>query len=300
MKVKSPVTNSFNTSLVTQFNVAAILQQYKTEMNVAVGHFFTGLQAIELYQCNDTGYRFYQPDGIWGDGKFYEDLQKNNDWYYSIARWEHKEALSLINTNDKVLEIGCGDGAFLQMMQQKGIQNIEAIELNEKAAGIVGKAGFKIKIETIGAFAEKNKGQYDVVCSFQVLEHIYDVQSFLNASLLALKSGGKMIIAVPNNNPYLYKNDINHTLNLPPHHAGLWNKGAFEKLEKFYPITLNHISIRPMDDYRAWRIVQKGYHKKNNPVKGFFISIIPSFIYSLYLSVFKQPGRDILVSFIKK
>lgn len=300
MTVKSPVTNNYNTSVVTQFDVTAITKQYVGETKVDVSRFFKGLQKIELYQCNDTGYRFYQPDGIWGDGKFYEQLQENNSWYYSVARWEHKEALALISTEHKVLEIGCGDGAFLKMMSQNGIRQIEAIELNEKAANIARSAGFNVKLEPIETFAEKNNGQYDVICSFQVLEHIYEVKSFLDASLLVLKRGGKMIIAVPNNNPYIYENDLNHTLNLPPHHAGLWNKEVFEKLQNFYGIRLNYVSVRPMDDYRAWRIVQKTYYKKSKPLLGFLISIVPSFIHSMYLSVFKKPGRDILVEFIKK
>ena len=299
MKIKSPVTHTLNTSLITQFDVSQIIRQYADETKIEVMRFFKGLEKVELYQCNDTGYRFYYPRDIWGDGKFYESLEQHNKDYYPAVRWEHNLMISKIECDKKVLEIGCGEGAFLKMMFQKGIKNIEAIELNEKAAAALSNAGYKVNVETIEAYSLNNKKKYDVVCFFQVLEHIYDVKSFLDASLLVLKSGGKMIIAVPNNNPYLYKHDINHTLNLPPHHAGLWNEKAFKNLEKFYPIKLKQFYVRPLDNFWAWSMVQKKYHRKKNPVFGFFISLIPTSVYAIFLSVFKQAGRDILVEFEK-
>ncbi len=140
MNVKSPVTYSYNTSFVEKFDVAAIRQQYLDEVNVDTARFFEGLTQIELYNCNDTGYRFYHPDGIWGDGRFYEDLQKNNSWYYAKDRWEHRKGIELIHAGDKVLEIGCGDGVFLEIMNSKGITDIEALELNESAVKELKKA----------------------------------------------------------------------------------------------------------------------------------------------------------------
>jgi SAM-dependent methyltransferase len=77
-----------------------------------------------------------------------------------------------------------------------------------------------------------------VVCSFQVLEHIYDVKSFLEASLHVLKPKGKLIIGVPNNEPYFLGYDKYATLNLPPHHMGLWNKSVFEKVAPLFNLKI--------------------------------------------------------------
>ncbi|MEO6730668.1 MAG: class I SAM-dependent methyltransferase [Ferruginibacter sp.] len=300
MNVKSPVTYSFNTSFVNSFNVASIRQQYLEEVNVDTERFFEGLAEIDLYKCNDTGYRFYHPDGIWGDGRFYEELQKKNSWYYAKDRWEHRKGIALIHAGEKVLEIGCGDGVFLELLKAKGIQSIEAIELNESAVVKLKEVGYNIHNETIETFAPKQKEQYDVVCFFQVLEHIYNIKSFLDSALLTLKKGGRMIIAVPHNNPYLLKYDINHTLNLPPHHAGLWNHEAFENLQKFFSMTLTHLSIMPVVEYKEWYRIQRNHYKKTNPLKSQLMGLVPRPLYKLFLSVFKQPGRNILVEFTKK
>lgn len=299
MNVKSPVTYSYNTSLVESFKVELIRKQYLEEVKVDIARFFEGLHTIQLYNCNDTGYRFYHPDGIWGDGLFYEELQKNNSWYYATNRWEHKKVIELIRPEDKVLEIGCGDGVFLKMLKNNGVQDIEAIELNEGAVADLKKDGYNIYNELIEGFAPKHIGQYDVVCFFQVLEHIYDIKSFLDAALLTLKKGGRMLIAVPHNNPYLLRYDVNHTLNLPPHHAGLWNQQAFENLQQFFQITLTNLSIMPLIEYKQWYRIQRKYYKKTQPLKSFLMGLVPRPFYKLYLSIFKQPGRYILVEFVK-
>ena len=299
MNVKSPVTYSLNTSLIETFDVASINHQYKEELNVDTERFFGDLEKIELYHCNDTGYRFYYPDGIWGDGRFYEELQKNNNWYYAKDRWEHRKAIELIKAEDKVLEIGCGDGVFLQLLKQKGVWDIEAIELNEAAVTQLQKAGYNIHNESIETFAHARPEQYDVVCFFQVLEHIHDIKSFLDNALLTLKKGGRMIIAVPHNNPYLLRYDINHTLNLPPHHAGLWNQEAFENLPKYFDINLNKLLIMPVIEYKEWYRVQRNYYKKTNRLKSQLMGLVPRPVYKLFLSVFKQPGRNILVEYVK-
>lgn len=299
MNVKSPVTYSYNTSFVESFDTAAIRQQYLDEVKVDTARFFEGLKEIQLYNCNDTGYRFYYPDGIWGDGRFYEDLQNNNSWYYSKNRWEHGIAIERINTTDKVLEIGCGDGVFLEMLAKKGVQNIAAIELNQLAVTTLKKAGYDVYNETIETFAPHHREQYDVVCFFQVLEHIYDIKSFLDNAIAALKPGGKLVIAVPHNNPYLLRYDKTHTLNLPPHHAGLWNKPAFENLQRFFTITLSYLSVMPVTEYKMWYRIQRNYYKKANLLKYYLMCLVPRPVYKLFLAINKQPGRYMLVEFIK-
>ena len=72
------------------------------------------------------------------------------------------------------------------------------------------------------------------------------MHDFIKDSLLALKPNGKLIIGVPNNNPFLFVNDKYHTLNLPPHHAGLWNKKSLKSLEQIFNIELVSLQYEPL------------------------------------------------------
>ena len=83
MELKSPVTYSNNVTLLRSFDVEKIIALYIKETRVDVSRFFDELKEIELYQCNDTGYRFYYPFTIYGDDKFYQEF-KNLENIFAI------------------------------------------------------------------------------------------------------------------------------------------------------------------------------------------------------------------------
>jgi SAM-dependent methyltransferase len=302
MKLQSPITYTDNITLIRNFDIEKIKTKYINETKINISRFFDGVKEIQLYECNETGYRFYYPFNIYGDDQFYQDLNELNSWYYQDNRWEHPLALTLLNPSDKILEIGSGDGFFIKLCKKNNITNIIGLELNTAAATKATKEGNIIYNETIQNYAQHHIGEYDVVCNFQVLEHIVDIKSFIEASLLVLKKGGKMIIAVPNNNPYLFMWDDYHTLNLPPHHAGLWNKAVFKNIEKILPIKNTQSFTEPLGEIKHWVTLKINNTKKTNPAKSFFLSLIPSFIYKLYIknNRDKIEGRNILIVFEKQ
>ena len=89
-------------------------------------------------------------------------------------------------------------------------------------------------------FITKNLGTVAAQIAGLSLADILSAEKNNIEALTVLKKGGKMIIAVPNNNPYLFEWDDYHTLNLPPHHAGLWNKTVFKNIENTFSIKNIH------------------------------------------------------------
>jgi len=90
-----------------------------------------------------------------------------------------------------------------------------------------------------------------------VLEHIFHVSDFIKDCLACLKPGGILILGVPNSNPFIYRHDKFHTLNLPPHHAGLWNQNSLQKLGDVFNLSIIDISISPLEHYKDWFTTQK-------------------------------------------
>lgn len=97
----------------------------------------------------------------------------------------------------KILDIGCGDGAFLYKLKQLGWET-HGIELNKKAADFA-RNNFGLNIIN-GDFDNLTleKNFFDVVNMLNVLEHLPDPLSSLKKVNAILRSDGMVIIRVPN------------------------------------------------------------------------------------------------------
>lgn len=301
MTILSPVTQAHSTKKIADIDINIIVEKYK-ELGIEILPYFKDIDHIEIRECEATGYRFYYPYFIFGDDLFYEQLQLLFSEYYVEKRWEHVMALDLLSGYKNILEVGSGSGYFLMELQKRNY-NAVGLELSPKAIEKGIKRGVKdIRNELLDEHSVSNTEQYDAVCSFQVLEHIYDVNSYFESALKVLKPKGKIIIAVPNNNPFMFKHDIYHTLNLPPHHAGLWNKAAFERIPSYFPLELKGIYIEPLTEYKDWFKIQVDHAKEKNTLLGKTMSLVPRLIYKTFLHLLRKKieGRNIIAVFEKK
>ena len=235
-----------DTVLLYTIDSSYLIDQYKKQLNINIERCVHKVDQIQVWRCLATGYEFFYPLNIAGDGKFYEDLS-SFDWYYMPWKWEHQIAKSLVKENDKVLEIGCADGNFLVNIKPI-TPYLKGLELNEKALKKGLQSGLDVELKTIEEFAKTNANSFDFICTFQVVEHIADIKPFIDACLLTLKIGGKLLISVPNNNSFLGLNR-NNILNMPPHHMGRWNETSLQNLEKYFPMKMLNTYIEPLQAY---------------------------------------------------
>jgi SAM-dependent methyltransferase len=161
-----------------------------------------------------------------GDDVFYEQLQ-NFDWYYQSEKPEYGYAQGFISGADAVLEVGCGKGAFRSWLPAS--IDYTGLEFNDEAIRKARAAGLNVFKQPIEEHAAGAPGKYDVVCSFQVLEHIPEPRGFVRACVRALKPGGKLIVAVPAEDSFLGVASDAH-LNMPPHHVLRWTDRALLNL----------------------------------------------------------------------
>jgi len=96
----------------------------------------------------------------------------------------------------RLLDIGCGNGAFLQRAIEMGWQ-VQGVEPDPVAVGVCHGIGLSV-IQGDAFSDELKEGSFDVITMSHVLEHVADPSALLERAYRLLKPGGWLWIAVPN------------------------------------------------------------------------------------------------------
>lgn len=97
-----------------------------------------------------------------------------------------------IKEEDKVFDCGCGDG-FHTSILHKYSSNVIGGDFNNRTREKYRINFRKFKVNRFG-----NRDEFDVVTSFDVIEHVEDDNSYLRELIRITKKGGLMIIGTPN------------------------------------------------------------------------------------------------------
>ena len=117
--------------------------------------------------------------------------------HFNINKTDNQSPLK----NLKILDIGCGGGLISEPMCRLGAQvtGIDPVEKNIKIASLHAKRG-RLKINYINSSPEKmdTNNKFDVILNLEVIEHVDNVDLFLESCKSLLNKNGIMFIATIN------------------------------------------------------------------------------------------------------
>ena len=100
-----------------------------------------------------------------------------------------------------ILDIGCGGGLLSEPMSRMGanVTGIDASDKNIKIAKLHSKKN-KLKINYLCSSPEKLKieKKFDVILNMEIVEHVEDINFFINSCSKLLKKNGLMFVATLN------------------------------------------------------------------------------------------------------
>ncbi len=188
---------------------------------------------IDKRSCAACHLDYFDP-AYYGDAGFYARISKKA-WYYEQNKWEFDVAADIVARMmpQDLLEIGCGNGFFLEKITSLGL-NVEGVDINQDAIATCKAKGLNVEATNIFDIAKS----YDAVVLFQVLEHMENAKELFEVLTSRLvRPGGHLIIAVPNPDGYLKELD-NNLMDMPPHHNSCWGLATFEHLHTQFGLQL--------------------------------------------------------------
>ncbi|MBC2768433.1 bifunctional 2-polyprenyl-6-hydroxyphenol methylase/3-demethylubiquinol 3-O-methyltransferase UbiG [Pusillimonas minor] len=105
----------------------------------------------------------------------------------------------------KIVDVGCGGGILAESMAVAGAQ-VTGIDLAEKSLTVARlhslESGVKVDYQSVSAedFAAQHAGQFDVVTCMEMLEHVPDPASIVQACSQMVKPGGWVFFSTLNRN----------------------------------------------------------------------------------------------------
>jgi SAM-dependent methyltransferase len=99
---------------------------------------------------------------------------------------------------DGALDIGTGDGAFLEQLLALGFRNVTGVEPSA-APVAAAKPNIRPLIRS-GMFCQDDfaPASFSLICCFQTLEHVWDPLAIIRAAYGLLKPGGAFIAVIHN------------------------------------------------------------------------------------------------------
>lgn len=131
----------------------------------------------------------------------------------------------------RLLEVGCGGGAMLELMSRLG-WHAEGVDFDEKAVAVARSRGLEVRIGSLEQQAYRD-GSFDAVTASHLIEHVPDPRALLREIHRILKPGGKLVAVTPNGRSWGHSLFHRKWRGLePPRHLHIFNREALGSLAR--------------------------------------------------------------------
>lgn len=129
------------------------------------------------------------------------------------------------NREQRVFDLGCGNGSFASWLRDK---NMEVVGVDPSTSGIEEARKAHPELSVYVGSSEDDLGnrfgQFPVVVSLEVIEHVYDPREFMDCVSELLEPRGMLVLSTPYHG-YLKNLALALTGKMDAHFTALWDHG---------------------------------------------------------------------------
>jgi 2-polyprenyl-3-methyl-5-hydroxy-6-metoxy-1,4-benzoquinol methylase len=246
-------------------------------------------EVFTIAKCNDCTHLFTQNVASQNDiGKYYQsenyishsDTQAGiiNKLYHTVRKRTLAGKKNLVQKETgkqqgKILDIGCGTGAFLNTMKEAN-WNTTGLEPDDTARKKALEL-YKIEARPSHEIFDLPNDSYDAISMWHVLEHVHQVQEYIAQLKNMLTANGKIFIAVPNYTSY----DAQHygaywAAYDVPRHLYHFSPASMKTLVEQHGLKIKKIKPMWFDSFYVSMLSEQYKNGKANIVKAFFIGLL--------------------------
>ena len=257
----------------------------KYEKVLTVLDYLVSNESFDILECHDCSLRFTSPipnkedigdyyksdDYISHTGKANSIINKIYIFVQYFTLRSKRKIVKRISQkkSGSILDIGCGTGEFLKTMKQAG-WNINGVEINKEARKLA-ELNTNLAILNQTEFFKSTR-KYDLITLWHSLEHLHELEKFLNKIFTSLSTNGIVIIAVPNYKSFdadYYQNNW-AAYDVPRHLYHFSFKAIIKLMEKF-KFKLIESKQLPFDPFYVSLLSEISTTPRKNVVKAMLV-----------------------------
>jgi SAM-dependent methyltransferase len=277
------------TTLV-RYTACPVCNSTELDCKFTAKDYTTSGETFEIWQCGHCQLRFTQnaPDAA-SMSPYYRsqnyishtDTSEGfiNRLYHLVRKRTLRSKSRLISralqrrSTGQLLDLGAGTGAFVHFMQTRGWQatGLEPDPLARQRA----LERHQIRLLPAEDLMRLDENSFDAITLWHVLEHVHNLQAYLDQLKKLLRSEGRIFIAVPNYTCYDARVYNSHWAAYDvPRHLYHFSPASMNLLLERHGFKL--LAIHPMwfDSYYISLLSEKYKSDRSRPIRGFLTGSI--------------------------